>query len=159
MARPPTLNRGPVRTPSSVALSTCGGSSRSARSGGGSPIANHNATSLARGPPNHKPQLFLYHLSKVGVGAISPNICESVNAVMDEFSVVMARPEPSFGHGTRALSGIPSDGGSIGLAHLKAARAGNPTEPLQPLALSKQSAIKALKSVSVTRPIWAVPAP
>jgi hypothetical protein len=28
----------------------------------------------------------------VGVGAISPNICESVNAVMDEFSVVMGRP-------------------------------------------------------------------
>jgi hypothetical protein len=38
------------------------------------------------------PQLLWYHLSKVGVGAISPNICESVNAVMDEFSVVMARP-------------------------------------------------------------------
>jgi hypothetical protein len=75
---------------------------------------------------------------------------------MDEFSVVMRAPEPSFGHVTRALWAIPSDGGSAGQAHPQAARAGNPMEPLQPFALSKQSAIKALKSVSVTRPIWAV---
>jgi len=64
----------------------------SARFGGGSPIANQNATSLARGAPNDEAAAVLYHLSKVGVGALSPNICESINAVMDEFSVVMGRP-------------------------------------------------------------------
>ena len=33
------------------------------------------------------------------------------------------------------------------------------TNPFRLLALSKQSAVRALKSVTVTRPIWAVDAP
>ena len=63
-----------------------------------------------RWPGEHlttKPQLLWYHLSKVGVGAISPNICESVNAVMDEFSVVMARP--------RAVRGDPQPSMKVGI--------------------------------------------
>jgi hypothetical protein len=55
------------------------------------------------------------------------------------------------------MMGHPSDGGSVGLEHPQAARAGNPTEPLQPLALSNHLAVPARKSVSVTRPIWAAP--
>ncbi len=56
--------------------------------------------------------------------------------------------------GSRIL-GHPSDGRSVGLALPQGVRADNPTEPFQPLALSKQSAVRALKSVSVTRPFWA----
>jgi len=47
-------------------------------------------------------------------------------------------------------------GRSVELAHPQVARADNPTEPFQPFALSKQPAVKALKSVSVTRPSGAL---
>jgi len=73
----------------------------------------------------------------------------------------MARPGAGVrwqGHescGSRIL-GHPPDGRSVGLGDPQVARADNPTEPFQPLALSKQPAVKALKSVSVTRPSGAL---
>ena len=57
--------------------------------------------------------------------------------------------------GSRIL-GHPSDGRSVGLGDPQVARAGNPTEPFQPLALSKQPAVKALKSVRDPA-IWGTP--
>ena len=48
----------------------------------------------------------------------------------------------------------PSDGGFVGLAHPQYARADILTQPFQALALGKQPAVHALKSVFGTRPIW-----
>ena len=118
-----------------MALSKRGGSSGvSARSGGGSPTANQNATSLARGAPN----------DEAAAALVSPLQGRSRSHIA-EYLRVRHCPD---GRVQRRYGAPPIHRSAMSLAHYGAS---NRTEPLQPLAPSKQSTVQTLKSVSVTR--------